>query len=76
MIITAGGYDFDNDARRAAALRSALVELIDRLLEDRTYREDPDNEGFLRLYDEPGRAWNMAEWNAVHQHPASMIIQR
>jgi hypothetical protein len=49
-----------------AALRSCLDELIDKLLQDGTYREDPDNEGFRRLNDEPGRAWNMAEWNTEH----------
>ncbi len=66
MITAGGGHDFDSYAGRAAALRRALDELIGQLLRDGIYREDPDDEGFRRLYDEPGRAWNMAEWNAEH----------
>lgn len=65
-LIATDGHDFSAYNRRAAALRSALNELITRLQADGIYGDDPDTESFLRLNDEPGRAWNMDAWNAQH----------
>ncbi|GAB3758246.1 hypothetical protein [Microlunatus parietis] len=65
-LIATDGHDFAAYSRRAAALRSALEELVSRLQTDRIYGDDPDGESFVRLHDEPGRAWNMDEWNAEH----------
>ncbi|QDP95318.1 hypothetical protein FOE78_04785 [Microlunatus elymi] len=65
-LLTASGHDFTAYRRRAAALRAAFNALIARLQADGTYGDDPDNESFLRIYDEPGRAWNMDDWNAEH----------
>lgn len=65
-LLTTDGQDFTAYRKRAAALRSALDELIAKLQADGVYGDDPDNESFIRLHDEPGRAWNMDEWNAEH----------
>lgn len=60
------GHDLDAYRRRAAALRTALAELIAKLQADGIYGDDPDNEAFIRLHNEPGRAWNMDDWNAEY----------
>lgn len=65
-LIASDGHDFAAYARRSGALRSALVALIARLQDEGVYGEDPDGESFRRLHDEPGRAWNMDEWNSEH----------
>jgi len=31
------------------------------------YGDDVISEAFIRSHDEPGRAWNMDEWNARHR---------
>lgn len=49
---------------------NALAEVTQRILEhvssDPRYGDDPIFAAFLRQHDEPGRAWNMAEWNERH----------
>ncbi|HEY9289985.1 MAG TPA: hypothetical protein VIP98_01780, partial [Microlunatus sp.] len=65
-LIAPDGHDFPAYRRRAAALRDALNELMARLQATGIYGNDPDSESFLRLHDEPGRAWNMDAWNAEH----------
>lgn len=49
---------------RVAALRGLSQDLIARLVADGEYGDDVIGEAFIRSHDEPGRAWNMDEWNA------------
>jgi len=51
---------------RVDTLRALLADLIGRLIADGEYGEDAVGEAFIRSHDEPGRAWNMAEWNRWH----------
>lgn len=51
---------------RANALRHLSDQLVQRLVADGTYGDNPIDEAFSRAHDEPGRAWNMDEWNAEH----------
>ena len=52
--------------QRVASLKALYDDLIARLEADGTYGDDPISEAFIRTHDEPGRSWNMAEWNARH----------
>ena len=51
---------------RVAALRGLSQDLTTRLVADGEYGDDVIGEAFIRGHDEPGRAWNMEEWNAKH----------
>lgn len=51
---------------RADILRTLFQDLIDRLVADGDYGDDAIGEAFIRGHDEPGRAWNMDEWNIKH----------
>jgi hypothetical protein len=51
---------------RANALRGLFEDLISHLIADGEYGEDAIGEAFIRSHDEPGRAWNMEEWNRQH----------
>ena len=52
---------------QAEALRGLSREILDRLKSDGVYGDDPGSEAFIRRNDEPGRAWNMDEWNTKHE---------
>lgn len=60
------GLDQTGYLARATALRSLFEELLERLTADGLYGDDPIGEAFVRAHEEPGRAWNMAEWNSKH----------
>jgi predicted nucleotidyltransferase len=61
---------FEGYAERARALRNIFDDLVARLVHDETYGTDPVSEAFIRLHDEPGRAWNMDDWNRErHNRP-------
>jgi hypothetical protein len=51
---------------RAETLRRLFEDLIARLVAGGEYGQDAASEAFIRSHDEPGRAWNMAEWNRRH----------
>jgi len=51
---------------RANALRGLFEALISQIVADGVYGEDAVSEAFIRSHDEPGRAWNMGEWNRKH----------
>lgn len=61
--VHARGDTFDAYERRGRVLRAMLDELLQRLQGDGAYGADPISEAFMRINDEPGRAWNMDEWN-------------
>lgn len=54
---------------RALVLRRALTEVIDRLATQPDWQSDPVSRAFRRVHDEPGRAWNLEEWNARRSSP-------
>ncbi len=51
---------------RVESLRGLFQETTDRLVADGDYGKDVIGEAFIRSHDEPGRAWNMDEWNRKH----------
>jgi len=62
----APGHDERAYLLRAKALRRLFAELLQQLVADGIYGDDPIGEAFIRSHQEPGRAWNMEEWNAEH----------
>ena len=57
---------------RVQALRGLFEDLCQRLTEESDYGggeygDDIVGEAFIRSYEEPGRCWNMDEWNARRQ---------
>lgn len=53
-------------AQRFQALQELFNDLQVRLSGDSHYGDDPIGRAFIRSHEEPGRAWNMAQWNQVH----------
>jgi hypothetical protein len=64
VAMNAPSLDWDGYMARVAALRQLYGQLLARLQEEGSYGPDPMGEAFARSHDQPGRAWNMAEWNA------------
>jgi Nucleotidyltransferase domain len=52
---------------RAQALCDLMADLIELAVAAGVYTEDPVDQAFIRSHAEPGRAWNIAEWEAEHQ---------
>jgi hypothetical protein len=42
------------------------------LIDESIYGDDPVSEAFIRSNEEPGRAWNMEDWNKKHQERQSI----
>jgi hypothetical protein len=59
--------DYAGYTRRVTTLRSLFADLAERLRADGDYGQDLVGEAFIRSHKEPGRAWNMDEWNARHR---------
>lgn len=59
--------DYAAYLHRAEVLRGLFQDLTQRLIADGLYGDDIISEAFIRGHEEPGRAWNMDEWNKKHQ---------
>jgi hypothetical protein len=53
--------------QRATALRACFMVLVQQCRQEGLYDENAVSEAFIRRHDEPGRAWNMDEWNERHR---------
>jgi predicted nucleotidyltransferase len=60
--VTQDGYQ-----QRVMVLQHSFNELVAKCQADGLYGDKPVNEAFIRQHDEPGRAWNMNEWNKRHR---------
>jgi hypothetical protein len=58
--------DYIGYMSRVTCLQSLFLDITNRLISDGEYGEDIISEAFIRSHDEPGRAWNMEEWNRKH----------
>jgi hypothetical protein len=58
--------DYAGYLARVDTLQALFQEMMTRLVGDGEYGEDIISEAFTRSHDEPGRAWNMDEWNLKH----------
>lgn len=61
----APGLDYAGYLQRVAALRSLFADLQQQLIANGDYSHAPIDQAFIRLHDEPGRAWNMEEWGKL-----------
>jgi hypothetical protein len=52
--------------QRLTILHHLFDELLDKCQQNGIYGLNAVNEAFIRQYDEPGRDWNMREWNKKH----------
>lgn len=73
MLLAMNGPSLDEDgyAKRANMLREISNEIVTKLQQEGIYGEDPASEAFIRTHDEPGRAWNMHEWNQKRKRPGT-----
>ncbi len=63
----APSLDYDGYLTRINMLRDLFQELMSKLIENGDYSNTPIDQAFIRSNDEPGRAWNMDEWNKFRQ---------
>jgi predicted nucleotidyltransferase len=61
-----GSPDYAGYMNRVEVLRGLFQDLSYRLVADGLYGDDFTSEAFIRGHDEPGRAWNMDDWNRKH----------
>lgn len=66
--MNAPNHEYTGYHARFTMLRSLFDELLAQVVADKLYTpDDPVGEAFVRQMEEPGRAWNMAEWQHHHQ---------
>lgn len=58
--------DYIGYMSRVKCLQALFLDITNRLVSDGEYGEDVISEAFIRSHNEPGRAWNMEEWNRKH----------
>lgn len=58
--------DYAGYLGQVESLHGLFQEIMERLTADGDYGKDVVGEAFVRSHDEPGRAWNMDEWNRKH----------
>jgi len=57
----------DDYQQRAMVLHQFFDELVTQCQQDKIYGGNAVSEAFIRRHDEPGRDWNMNEWNKKHR---------
>lgn len=67
VALNAPSLDFDGYRLRFEMLNTLLDEVLARLRAEGDYGESPIDEAFIRSHDEPGRAWNIEEWEVRHR---------
>jgi len=68
LSVTQDGYQ-----QRLTVLRHFFDELVVKCQQDRLYGPNAVNEAFIRQHDEPGRDWNMVEWNKKHMERKAKV---
>ena len=62
LSVTKDGYQ-----KRVSILQQFFKELVTQCQEEGLYGADAVSEAFIRQHEEPGRDWNMEEWNKQHR---------
>jgi len=52
---------------RLKQLRALFNEVLARLIEDGEYAPTPIDQAFMRQHEEPGRSWNLDEWQKFYR---------
>ncbi len=71
LLANAPSLDHAGYLARVEKLTAYFEAFQQQLITDGDYKE-PVAEAFIRSSEEPGRAWNMAEWNALRQKRLSI----
>ena len=66
LLANAPSLDYAGYMKRVETLTAYFAAFQQQLIADGEYKE-PVDEAFIRSSEEPGRAWNMAEWQAKRQ---------
>lgn len=61
--VNAPNLENDGYMVRVQALRDLFSDLLAQLVSNGDYSNTPIDQAFIRSSEEPGRAWNMDEWN-------------
>ncbi|MCZ7670612.1 MAG: hypothetical protein M5U34_27395 [Chloroflexi bacterium] len=64
---TASGLDFAAYQQRVDILQTFFQLLLTKLIDEGDYPAMPVDQAFVRQHQEPGRAWNMEEWQIIHR---------
>ena len=64
--VSTSSLDYAGYLTRVDSLRGLFQDLTNHLVTDGEYGDDVISEAFIRSHNEPGRAWNMDEWNRKH----------
>lgn len=67
VLMNAPVSDYTGYLAQVDVLRGLFRSIVDRLVTDGEYGDDAISEAFVRSHEEPGRAWNMDEWNLEHE---------
>lgn len=67
VALNAPSLDFAGYTARFEMLNALFADLLERLVAGDDFGADPISEAFIRLHEEPGRAWNMDEWTQRHR---------
>ena len=73
LVANAPSLDQSGYLARVEKLDFYFTALQQQLIADGDY-QNPIDEAFIRSSEEPGRAWNMAEWNAKRQERAGNLV--
>ena len=65
--LNAPGLDRAGYDQRVMALRSLSSDVRAKCIREGIYKDDAIGEAFIRSNQEPGRSWNMDEWNREHK---------
>jgi predicted nucleotidyltransferase len=63
LAANAPSLDLAGYQARVSVLQSLFADLREQLIANGDYSAMPVDQAFLRLNEEPGRAWNLEEWN-------------
>lgn len=65
VLTAANAPNLENDGymARVQALSDLFADLLSQLVANGDYSNTPIDQAFIRSSEEPGRAWNMDEWN-------------
>jgi predicted nucleotidyltransferase len=59
--------DYAGYVARIEMLRSLFQDVLQQLIANGDYSHVPIDQAFIRSHEEPGRAWNMDEWNRFRE---------
>lgn len=64
--------DHDGYQARVASLRGLFDDVLAQLVANGDYSPTPIDQAFIRRSEEPGRSWNMEEWNKFRRARRTM----